>query len=213
MIERFRSIVANAALAGAAALFCQNAGAQAQPGVKLQAPYYGDTLFHFYQDKHFESITGLMVSQHFNRVAQHADEAEVLRGGLMLSYGLHSEAGKIFAQLIERGTAPAVRDRAWFFLAKIRYQRGLINEAQAALDRVGDQLTPSLQEDRGLLQSNLMLARGEYAAAVTLLTAMTTPAEAGVSGRSASSAASAPYARFNLGVAPVRNKPTCFSRG
>ena len=205
MIQRFRSIVVNAALAGAAALVCQNVGAQAQPGVKLQAPHYGDTLFHFYQDKHFESITGLMVSQHFNRVAQHADEAEVLRGGLMLSYGLHTEAGKIFVQLIERGTAPAVRDRAWFFLAKIRHQRGLINEAQVALDRVGDQLVATLEEDRGLLQSNLMLARGEYAAAATLLTAMTTPAGAGVPAPSASSTPSAPYARFNLGVALVKS--------
>ena len=77
----------------------------------VQAPHYGDTLFQFYQEHYFSSVTGLMVSQHFGRVAQHADEAEVLRGGMLLSYGLHREAGEIFAQLIERGASPAVRDR------------------------------------------------------------------------------------------------------
>ena len=96
----------------------------------IKAPHYGDTLFHFYQDHYFTSITSLMVSQHFDRVAPHADEAEVLRGGLLLSYGLHREAGEIFAQLIEKGAAPSVRDRAWFYLAKIRYQRGFLAEAE-----------------------------------------------------------------------------------
>ena len=37
---------------------------------------YGDVLFHFFQDKYFSAITGLMVSQHFERVQKHADEAE-----------------------------------------------------------------------------------------------------------------------------------------
>ncbi len=77
-----------------------------------------------------------MVSQHFDRVAPHADEAEVLRGGLLLSYGMHREAGEIFAQLIDKGAAPPVRDRAWFYLAKIRYQRGFIAQAEDALGRI-----------------------------------------------------------------------------
>ena len=72
----------------------------------------------------------LMVSQHFDRVARHADEAEVLRGGMLLSYGMHREAGEIFARLIDKGAPPPVRDRAWFYLAKIRYQRGYLAEAE-----------------------------------------------------------------------------------
>ncbi|HTP71004.1 MAG TPA: hypothetical protein VML58_02200, partial [Burkholderiaceae bacterium] len=90
-------------------------------------PYYGDTLFQFFQDRYFTAITGLMTSQHFNRVPQHADEAELLRGGMLLSYGMHKEAGEVFAQLIDKGATPPVRDRAWFYLAKIRYQRGFID--------------------------------------------------------------------------------------
>jgi hypothetical protein len=175
------------ALAAAAPL----AVAQTVP-VPVQAPHYGDTLFNFFQDKHFEAITGLMVSQHFGRVAPHDDEAEVLRGGMLLSYGLHNEASTIFTQLIEHNAAPAVRDRAWFFLARLRYQRGLYTAADEALARVANPLPGPLQEERLLLQAQLRMAQGDFAAAAAVL--QTVPPQA----------AAASFARFNLGVSLVK---------
>ena len=164
---------------------------EAQP---VKALHYGDTLFHFFQDQHFSAITGLMTSQHFNRLAPHGDEAEVLRGGLLLSYGVHAEAGQIFASLIDKGAAPSVRDRAWFYLAKIRYQRGLPAQAQSALARIEGKLPSTLAEERGLLQAQLQMARGDYAGAATVLAALTTDAKR-----------ASPFARFNLGVALVKS--------
>ncbi len=157
------------------------------------APHYGDTLFHFFQGQYFTAITGLMVSQHFERVAPHADEAEVLRGGMLLTYGLHREAGDIFARLIEKGAPPAVRDRAWFYLAKIRYQRGYLAQAEDALARVEHTLPAELEEERGLLQANLLMARSDYAGAAQALSAMRikTP--------------DARYVRFNLGIAQIKS--------
>jgi Tetratricopeptide repeat len=178
--------IASASLAGVAM------AAEPQKGL-VKDPHFGDSLFHFYQEHYFSSLTNLMVSQHFSRMPQHADEAEVLRGGLLLSYGLHREAGEIFAQLIEQGASPAVRDRAWFYLAKIRYQRGFIAEAQAAIGRVGKNLPSDLEEERALLQANLLMARGDYAGAVAVL-----------DGLAASSGAQL-YARYNLGIALVRS--------
>src|SRR6188472_2152631 len=101
-------------------------GAPAEPAHEIKAPHYGDALFYFFQDRYFTSITTLMASQQFDRVAKHDDEAEILRGGMLASYGQTKEAGEIFAQLIARGASPRVRDRAWFYLAKIRYQRGYL---------------------------------------------------------------------------------------
>lgn len=159
----------------------------------VEAPYYGDALFHFFQDRYFTSITTLMASQHFDRVVAHRDEAEILRGGMLLSYGLHKEAGEIFARLIEQGASPAVRDRAWFYLAKIRYQRGFLAEAEDAMARIEKNLPPALAEDRLLLQSNLMMARGDYAGAAELLQGVAKESPIGQ------------YARFNLGVALVKS--------
>jgi hypothetical protein len=186
---------------------CVPAGAQGTPApapLVLKAPHYGDTLFQFYQDHYFGAITGLMVSQHFGRVAPHDDEAEVLRGGMLLSYGLHEQAAEVFARLIERNAPAPVRDRAWFFLARIRYQRGLLDASQQALDRIAAPLqsslpadktgakTTSLEEDRQLLQAQLLMARQDHAGAAAVLDAIKGSPTAGL------------YARFNLGVALIR---------
>ncbi len=189
MKRRFRLALAVAALAAAPA-FAQ----PAKPGAHVvQDPHYGDTLFWFFQDKWFESITGLMVSQHFERVQKHADEAEVLRGGMLLSYGLHKEAGEVFARLIERNAAPPVRDRAWYFLAKVRYQRGLVGPAHEALDKVEKPLPGELEDERQLLAAQIRMAEGDYAGAKELLSAIK-PGPGSAS----------QYARFNLGVSLIK---------
>jgi hypothetical protein len=164
----------------------------------VTAPHYGDALFHFYQDKYFSAVTSLMVSQQFQRLAPHDDDGEILRGGLLLSYGMHREAGQIFARLIERNAPPSVRDRAWYYLAKIRWQRGLHAEAEEAIGKIERKLPAELEEDRGLLHANLLMARSEFAGAAEVLRGMN-PADP----RKPSQAAA--YARFNLGVALVKN--------
>jgi len=193
--------------AGAAALalilcaLCGGAAARDAKGVALsdtvppliiKDPHYGDALFYFYQARYFTAVTDLMVSQHFERMPHHTDDAEILRGGLFLSYGLHKEAGEIFAQLIEHGAPPPIRDRAWLYLAKIRYQRGLLAQSEEAIDRITHWLTPELEEERILLKANLLMARQDYAGAANELELV----------RSKSSGAL--YARFNLGVALIK---------
>ena len=174
-------------------LWAPGAHAQGAPApAAIRAPHYGDTLFNFYQDRFFGAITGLIVSQHFARVAPHDDEAEVLRGGMMLSYGLHEQATEVFARLIERNAPVSVRNRAWFFLARIRHQRGLAQQAQESLDRISEPLKGGLEEDRQLLRAQLMMGRQDYAGAAAVLDAMKTSPTAGL------------YARFNLGVALVK---------
>jgi hypothetical protein len=189
---RVHPVLRRAAIAGACAFAIGSATAADATTHEIKAPHYGDTLFHFFQDRHFTAITTLMVSQKFERVSEHADEAEVLRGGMLLSYGLHREAGAIFAQLIEKGASPKVRDRAWFYLAKIRYQRGVLPEAEDALARVENNLPPALEEERVLLQANLLMARAEFNGAATALASVNAKTPG------------ARYVRFNLGIALLR---------
>jgi hypothetical protein len=171
-----------------------HAAEPAEPGKKpVTAPHYGDTLFQFYQDKYFTAVTSLMVSQHFTRLAPHDDDSEILRGGLLLSYGMHREAGQIFAQLIERNAPPAVRDRAWYYLAKIRWQRGLPKESEQAIAKIEGKLPEGLEEDRSLLHANLLMARQDFNGAATVLRGMPPTTQA------------SHFARFNLGVALVKS--------
>lgn len=158
------------------------------PGT-VSAPHWGDALFHVYQGRNFAAVTTLMASQQFKRLGAHDDEAEATRGGLVLAYGLHREAEAIFAGLAERGSTPALRDRAWFHLAKIRWQRGLPGAADSALAQVKSALPATLEEERTLLAARLRLALGDAAGAAALLQGLADQAEG------------TPFARYNLGVA------------
>src|SRR3990172_4356608 len=139
---------------------------------EIKDPHYGAVLFHFYQQQYFSAITNQLTSQQFQRIPHHGDEAELLLGGMYLSYGLHSQAGEIFQRLIDAGAPPPVRDRAWFYLAKIRYQRGYLNEAEDAISRIRDALPGELEEERQLLQAQLLMERQDYREAARVLARM-----------------------------------------
>ena len=189
------SLCAIAIGASGALLACAASAADVVvPSHEVKDPHYGDALFQFFQDRYFTSITTLMASQKFDRVWHHADEAEVLRGGMLASYGMTKEAGEIFTQLIQRGASPPVRDRAWFYLAKIRYQRGYLPEAEEALGHVEKRLPGDLEEERALLQANLLMARSAFADAAKALDGLK-PGK-GVDAR---------YVRYNLGIALLKS--------
>jgi len=179
------------------ALSCATALAGGAP-TPVQAPHWGDALFHVYQGHNFEALTRLMASQQFGRLGPHGDEAEATRGGLLLAYGLHQPAEAIFTALAERGSTPALRDRAWFALAQIRWQRGLPGPADAALARVQAALPDGQEEERTLLAAQLRLALGDPAGAAARLQSLT---------GSARPDDATPYARYNLGVALLQGPP------
>jgi hypothetical protein len=175
-----------AALTGAA-------GAADTARYEVKDPYYGVGLYSFFQERYFSALTDLMVAQQFGRLSHQADEAELLRGGLLLSYGMHRQAGEIFERLIDTGAPPPVRDRAWFYLAKIRYQRGYMADAEAAIGRIQNDLPTDLEDERRLLQANLLMARADYPGAVNALKGMRRGSDAAI------------YAHYNLGVALIKS--------
>lgn len=196
----------------AAGLLCCAAGAAlAQPGshsntsanaeaalppVSIRAPHHGEVLYQLFQGRHFDALAALTVSQHFARLTPHDDEAEVLRGGLLLQHGLHDEARQVFERLIENQAPPRVRDRAWFFLARIQHQRGLVAAAEASLARIAAPLAGTLEEEHQLLRAQLAMAQGDLPRAVAVLEALADPANPRPPG-----VAALMLARFNLAVA------------
>lgn len=167
-------------------------GARAVEKHEVTDPHYGSVLFDFYQQKYFSALTQLMVDEHFGRFSNQAEEAELLRGGMLLSYGMHLEAGQIFERLIDKSQDQAVRDRAWFYLGKIRYQRGYFAEAEEALARITGHLPGDLDAERQILHATLLMRRGKFSEAADELKLVR------------GGTAWARYGRYNLGVALVR---------
>jgi TolA-binding protein len=165
------------------------------PAVQVQDLYYGDVLFYFFQDDYFNAITRLTAAQEKGRVKHHADDAELLLGGLYLSLGQHREAGRIFAAVLDRPNVPApVRDRARFYLGKVWYQRGYLDEAAQTLAVAGKAgLTPEMDAERRMLLAQALMYQKKYDEAIRSLQ--------GWQGPRIWSA----YAQFNLGVALVRS--------
>ncbi|MDH3612287.1 MAG: hypothetical protein OEU90_01300 [Gammaproteobacteria bacterium] len=161
--------------------------------IVVKDPHYGEVLFYFYQEDYFPAIVRLLAAQDQSRLDEHLDQAELLLGGLFLSYGHHLEAAKIFERLLADNVDTEIRDRTWFFLAKIWLQRGYIDESQKALSSLSDNLPENLWREAQMLQSQLYINSGQYDRAIALLQEWKGKTEW------------ASYAKFNLGVALVRS--------
>ncbi len=102
------------------------------------------------------------------------------------------EAGRIFEALLNQNTSEAVRNKAWFYLGKVWYQRGYLGESERALRQVSDKIDPRISAERYMLLAQLMMRQNRYDDAITAL-------------RSWHGAPDwTAYAQFNLGVALVR---------
>jgi len=154
--------------------------------------HYGDVLFYFFQDDYFDSITRLLAARQLDRIPHTQGEAELLLGGLYLSLGEHVEAGKIFETLLNQNTSEAVRNKAWFYLGKVWYQRGYLQESERALRQVSDKIDPRISAERYMLLAQLMMRQERYDDAIAALSNWHGPPDWTA------------YAQFNLGVALVR---------
>ena len=161
--------------------------------IVVRDPHYGEVLFYFYQNDYFPAIVRLLAAQERSQLDEHAEQAELLLGGMYLSYGHHLEAADIFERLLADNVAPEVRDRTWFFLAKIWRQRGYLDKSQQALANLGDTLPVNLWREAQMLQAQIYIDSAQYDNAIAMLQAWEGRTEW------------ASYAKFNLGVALVRN--------
>ncbi len=161
--------------------------------IVVKDPHYGEVLFHFYQEDYFPAIVRVMAAKERQQLDDHVDEAELLLGGMYLSYGHHLEAAQIFERLLADNVAPEIRDRTWFFLAKIWYQRGYLDKSQEALGYIERELPKNLQREALMLEAQILIDAGDYDGAIALLRNWKGRTEW------------ASYAKFNVGVALVRS--------
>jgi hypothetical protein len=162
------------------------------PETRVQDLHYGDVLFYFYQDEDFEAITRLNAYEQWGLLKHHETDSQLLLGGLYLSLGLHNEAGKRFTELLTPTTPQGVRNRAWFYLAKVWYARGYLDRAEDAIRQVQGRLPTALEAEKQHLHANILLRLGRFDEAVALLKNWRGPTDWMA------------YAQFNLGVALVR---------
>lgn len=168
--------------------------ADEKPGKKVVEDLpYGEVLFHFFKQDYFTSLVNLLIAQETERVPHHVEDTELLSGGMYLSYGMPDKAEAIFKQLLTEETPASVRDRAWYYLAKIAYQRGDKQSALVNLDKISADLPDQLRGKDRLMRAMIHMQQKEYQAAVNDLQEW--KGEKNLR----------PFAQYNLGVALLRS--------
>lgn len=138
----------------------------------VQSLRYGVTLFHYYQQDYFSALTELLAAQQLQELGEHEDNAELLRGGMSLAYGMDRVAEQVFRDLLGNNSESAGsvdNSQAWFYLGKITWQRGQLQRSAQALARMSQQYDGSLRDEASFLRASIELRLGDEPAAAGYL--------------------------------------------
>lgn len=154
---------------------------------------YGRVLFEFYQKDYFSALVEQELNlQQGNRVAA-SDSSQVLKGGMLMSYGVPDEAQKLFGPLLDSTQSEAVKNSAWFYLSKLYYSKSNAEKSAQALSQI-----------QGTIPDDLHLEYHYLATLININGNHLKQAEQSLDGISEDSKFY-PYLLFNLAVGNLRS--------
>lgn len=146
-----------------AALSCSAAADE-----ELNDLYFGEALYEAYQGNYFEALERLdtEVRQHVavdeperDSLYVHFDDAEFSLGDFELRYRMHHRAGRAIKAVLEGAVEETVRNDAAYRLARIHFQKGQMEDAMLALDRIDGEVPKAIRDDIEFLRANVYLAQ------------------------------------------------------
>ncbi len=138
-------------IAGASPCFAQEApapepaaAAGKQKFQQAQDMRYGAALYHYFQGNTFDALSTLMVSDLRGGISHHADNADLIRGGISLAFGLERQAATLFEQQLQKAVDEENHQRltrfrqiAWMKLAELNYRHQNWDTAAQQLEKSG----------------------------------------------------------------------------
>lgn len=153
---------------------------------------YGTILFDYYQQQYFSALVEHEYAVETGNALAQMPAAQVLKGGMMLSYGMAEQSRHIFRELLDASASEAVSNRAWFYLAKLYYQKGEIANSSEALQNISGTIPSDIHSQYHYI-ATLINIRGRHLS----------EAEQIIGGVLKSSAYE-PYLLYNLAVSQVQ---------
>ena len=135
---------------------------------ELSDAHFGEALYYAYQGDYFEALERLdtEVRQHvgvdepeLDTLYIHFDDAEFSLGDFELRYRMHHRAGRAIKAVLEGAVEETVRNDAAYRLARIHFQKGQMDEAMRALDRIEGEIPKAIRDDIEFLRANVYLAQ------------------------------------------------------
>jgi hypothetical protein len=159
-----------------------SSAAQAAPPAEEQPPardwYFGEAVYHAQQGHYFEALERLdaELGQHrevdepaLDSLYRNLREAEFSVGDFELNYRMHHRAGRAITAVLEGAVDEAVRNDAAYRLARIHFQKGQLDDALHALDRIAGRVPDEIVDDVEFLRANTYLGLGRHAEAAEVL--------------------------------------------
>ncbi|MBB5211531.1 tetratricopeptide repeat protein [Microbulbifer hydrolyticus] len=192
---------------GAKSLADETTPTQKHPDEKFrqaQDMRYGAALYHYFQGNTFDALSTLMVSDLRGGIAHHADNADLIRGGISLAFGLERQAATLFEKQLHKTAGKTNQQRiarfreiAWLKLAELNYRH-------QNWDTAATQLHKSGAIHQSTLTLNLSIRSGDLAQAQQLLAMADLPLAEQVLGHSNLAAALARQQQLPAAAAEYR---------
>jgi predicted negative regulator of RcsB-dependent stress response len=160
--------------------------------------YFGESLYYAHQGHFFEALERLdaELGQHravdepaLDSLYWSLREAEFSVGDFELNYRMHHRAGRAITAVLEGAVDEVVRNDAAYRLARIHFQKGQLEDALHALDRIAGEVPEEIADDIEFLRANTYTGLGRHTEAAEILKRL--QSAAGLKG----------FAAYNLGIA------------
>jgi tetratricopeptide (TPR) repeat protein len=147
-------------------------------GEDLRDFYFGEALYHAFQGQFFDALQRLdtevalyrgLDQPELDTLHYHINDAEFSVGDFELNYRMHHRAGRAIKAVLEGAVDEAVRNEAAFRLARIHFQKGQLDDALNALDRIKGTVPLEIRDDVEFLRANVYMATGRASEAVKVL--------------------------------------------
>ena len=160
--------------------------------------YFGESLYYAQQGHFFEALERLdaELGQHravdepaLDSLYWSLRDAEFSVGDFELNYRMHHRAGRAITAVLEGAVDEVVRNDAAYRLARIHFQKGQLEDALYALDRITGEVPEDIEDDIEFLRANIYTGLGRHAEAAEVLKRL--QSAEGLKG----------FAAYNLGIA------------
>jgi hypothetical protein len=153
-------------------------GGSPPPERDLRDLYFGEALYHAYQEDYFQALQRLdtEIAQHYgvdepqlDSLQYHIGHAEFSVGDFELHYRMHHRAGRAIRAVLEADVEDEVRNEAAYRLARIHFQKDQPEAALHALERIRGRIPEDIRDDVEFLRGNIYMALGRPSDAVEVL--------------------------------------------
>ena len=155
-------------------IFVTNVNAKQQDIQNTEDLEWGAVLFDFYQKNYLSALIEYDYVHDKNNSLAKSQSGRLLKGGMLLSYGMADRSEAIFESLLDGNVDTSVKNSAWYYLANLYYHKAENEKAFNAIQKIQGEISPQLHTEYHYL-ATLINSQGEHLASTEKLLTSLSP--------------------------------------